>query len=159
MIGSLLVASVLAVSAPAPGAAGRDGGTLNGFAVTHVPAVTGAAVSDFETEWEDVSFATRVWEREIPEGHQADLRVAVLRGDGLTDLPSLREFLTEYDERETWDLKEFSKDGTPGLATETEAFWLDSPGVALTVRITENPLTADDLMDVVQGIKAEGPPA
>ncbi|GLX94910.1 hypothetical protein [Herbidospora sp. NBRC 101105] len=152
MIGTILMAGLLVLSAPAGGSAGRDGGTLDGFAITHVPAAAGPSVSDFESEWEDVTFATRVWERETPDGHQADLRVAVLRGDALTDLPSLREFLTEYDERETWDLKEFSKDGTPGLATETEAFWLDSPGVALTVRITENPLTGDDLMDVVQGI-------
>ncbi len=155
MIGTLLMAGLLAMSAPATGSAGRDGGALNGFAITHVPAAAGESVSDFESEWEDVTFATRVWERETPDGHQADLRVAVLRGDGLTDLPSLREFLTEYDERETWELQEFSKDGTPGLATETEAFWLDSPGVALTVRITENPLTGDDLMDVVRGIRSE----
>lgn len=155
MIGTLLMAGVLAMSAPAAGSPSRDGGTVSGFAITHVPAITGESVSDFQSEWEDVTFETRVWERQTPDGHQADLRVAVLRGDALTDLPSLKEFLTEYDERETWDLQEFSKDGTPGLTTGTEAFWLDSPGVALTVRITENPLTTDDLMDVVQGIRTE----
>ncbi|NLU77555.1 hypothetical protein HCA58_03920 [Micromonospora sp. HNM0581] len=112
-----------------------DGAVLDGFHVGRVPAGVGDETSDFATEWDDVSFASRVWERQTPEGHRADLRVHVLRGDRLVDLTALRDFLCEYHERDPvgWHLREFQHGSRVGLHDEVQAFWLVEPGVAVTV--------------------------
>ncbi|QOC91133.1 hypothetical protein [Micromonospora craniellae] len=110
----------------------RGGGELDGFRVGFVPDGMGGEVSDFASEWEDVAFASRFWERQTPDGHQVDLRVHVLRGERLVDREALREFLAAYQERDPtqWQLAEFPHDDGPGLAGEAEAFWLVEPGVA-----------------------------
>ncbi|WP_422755386.1 hypothetical protein [Micromonospora sp. WMMD708] len=116
---------------------GRDGGELNGFHVGRVPEEAGELVSDFASEWEDVSFATRVWERAVDDGYRVDLRVHVLRGDRLTGPAELREFLTEYHERdpEGWSLTGFDHGEGAGFVGEGEAFWLVQPGIAVDVLV------------------------
>ncbi|WP_343445999.1 hypothetical protein [Micromonospora schwarzwaldensis] len=113
----------------------RDGGELDGFHIGHLPAGIGAEVSDFATEWADVNFATRVWERQVEDGYRVDLRVHVLRGERLTDLDAVREFLAEYQERDaaTWELADFTHPDGPGLIGADQAFWLAGPGVAVNV--------------------------
>jgi hypothetical protein len=111
----------------------RDGGVLDGFRIGQVPAGVGDEVSDFATEWGDVRFASRVWERQVPDGHRVDLRVHVLRGDRLVDLTALRDFLGEYHERAAWHLEEFPHGDSVGLHDGTQAFWLVEPGVAVNV--------------------------
>ncbi|MEU4567332.1 hypothetical protein [Micromonospora sp. NPDC023956] len=116
---------------------GRFGGELDGFRIGHVPAGVGDLVSDFATESDDVRFTSRMWERETAEGARVDLRVHVLRGERLATLDDLRDFLAEYHERAPagWGLTEFRPGGLPGLAGETEAFWLVTPGVGVDVLI------------------------
>ncbi|MFU8854264.1 hypothetical protein ACNAW0_25240 [Micromonospora sp. SL1-18] len=116
---------------------GHDGGELDGFRIGHVPHGVGAEVSDFATEWEDVTSATRVWERQVDEGYRVDLRVHVLRGDRLVDLAALHDFLAEYHERDPAgvELAEFAHPDGPGLIGEDEAFWLVEPGVAVDVLV------------------------
>ncbi|GAB3862394.1 hypothetical protein GCM10029963_68480 [Micromonospora andamanensis] len=63
----------------------RDGGTLDGFRIGQVPEGVGDEVSDFASEWDDVGLASRVWERQTPDGHRVDLRVHVLRLTSVTD--------------------------------------------------------------------------
>ncbi|MEV0329500.1 hypothetical protein AB0H63_24085 [Micromonospora echinospora] len=114
----------------------RFGGELSGFRIGQVPAGVGDLVTDFATEWDDVRFASRVWERETAEGARVDLRVHVLRGDRLATLTDLRDFLAEYHERDAgWALTEFRAGELPGLVGATEAFWLVTPGVAVDVLI------------------------
>ncbi|PGH40921.1 hypothetical protein COO58_29130 [Micromonospora sp. WMMA1996] len=121
----------------------RDGGELSGFHIGYLPAEVGEQVSDFATEWEDVRFATRVWERQVEDGYRVDLRVHVLRGDRLTDLGAVRDFLADYHERDTatWELVDFAHPDGPALAGDTEAFWLVEPGVA--VDVLADPRAAD----------------
>jgi hypothetical protein len=121
----------------------RDGGVLDGFHIRQVPGDIGAEVSDFASEWEDIRFATRVWERQTDDGYQVDLRVHVLRGERLTDLAALRDFLTEYHERDPddWPLTEFVHGDSAGLRDDSQAFWLAEPGVAVNV------LAATDMVD------------
>ncbi|MFU8872609.1 hypothetical protein [Micromonospora sp. SL4-19] len=116
---------------------GRDGGELDGFHIGHVPGDAGTEVSDFATEWDDVSFATRVWERQVDEGYRVDLRVHVLRGDQLTDLAALHDFLADYHERDPAgeELAELPHPDGPGLIGTAEAFWLVEPGVAVDVLV------------------------
>lgn len=110
-------------------------GELDGFVVGYVPAGIGTEVSDFATEWEDVRFHTRVWERQVAEGYRVDLRVHVLRGARLGTLDALRDFLAAYHERDAagWQPAAFDNGGVPGLIGDGEAFWLVEPGVAVDV--------------------------
>lgn len=143
-------------------AAVRDGEVLDRFHIGWVPDGTGDEVSDFATEWEDVRFATRVWERQTAEGHRVDLRVHVLRGERLTDLDALRTFLSGYHERDIaqWHLTDFPHYDGPGLLGEGQAFWLPAPGVAVNVLIDRERFDAATLQTVACGITAtrEGEP-
>ncbi|WP_405106211.1 hypothetical protein OG559_21030 [Micromonospora sp. NBC_01405] len=110
-------------------------GELDGFVIGYVPAGIGAEVSDFASEWEDVRFRTRVWERQVEEGYRVDLRVHVLRGGGLGTLDELRDFLAGYHERDaaSWRPTEFVDGDVTGLIGDGEAFRLVEPGVAVDV--------------------------
>lgn len=138
----------------APDSVARDGGDLDGFHIGHLPPGAGDLVSDFASEWEDVSFATRVWERQVEDGHRVDLRVHVLRGERLGTLAQLRDFLAEYHERDPaeWALTEFQHVESPGLIGVAEAFWLAAPGVALDVLVDQDRFTTDTLRAVIQAI-------
>lgn len=113
----------------------RTGGELDGFRIGQVPDGVGDLITDFATEWDDIRFTTRMWERETTEGARVDLRVHVLRGERLATLTDVRDFLAEYHERDAaeWALTEFHHGETVGLAGATEAFWLVEPGVAVNV--------------------------
>ncbi|MEU1756059.1 hypothetical protein ABZ436_25875 [Micromonospora matsumotoense] len=133
---------------------GHDGGEVDGFHVGRVPEGAGELVSDFASEWEDVSFATRVWERAVDDGHRVDLRVHVLRGERLTTLVRLREFLAEYHERDSaeWPLAEFGRGDGVGLAGGGEAFWLVRPGLAVDVLVDVERFGAEASIEVACAI-------
>ncbi|WP_328344499.1 hypothetical protein [Micromonospora sp. NBC_00421] len=133
---------------------GRDGGELDGFQVGRVPEGAGELVSDFASEWEDVSFASRVWERAVEDGFRVDLRVHVLRGERLTTLVQLREFLAGYHERDSaeWPLAEFGRGDGVGLAGGGEAFWLVRPGLAVDVLVDVERFDAETAIEVASSI-------
>lgn len=139
-----------------PDSAARDGGELDGFRLGYLPPGVGDLDSDFASEWEDVSFATRVWERQVEDGHRVDLRVHVLRGERLGTLAELRDFLAEHHERDpvTWALTEFQHVEALGLIGAAEAFWLDRPGVAVNVLVDSERFAPDALWAIVQSISA-----
>ncbi|PTA45282.1 hypothetical protein [Micromonospora sp. RP3T] len=132
----------------------HDGGELDGFHVGELPGGIGDAVSDFGSEWDDVSFASRVWERQVDDGYRVDLRVHVLRGERLADLDAVREFLSDYLERDpdTWELADFAHPDGPGLIGAAEAFWLAGPGVAVTVLVDPEVVDADALRSIAVGV-------
>lgn len=103
-----------------PEPVGRNGGELDGFRIGYLPPAVGDLVSDFASEWEGVSLATRVWERQVEDGHRVDLRVHVLRGDRLGTLVDLRDFLAEYHERDNADsaLTTFSTASIPASSVQ-----------------------------------------
>ncbi|SCE91312.1 hypothetical protein GA0074695_2103 [Micromonospora viridifaciens] len=137
---------------------GRDGGELDGFHIGQVPHGVGAEVSDFASEWEDITVATRVWERQVEEGYRVDLRVHVLRGDRLSDLAALHDFLAEYHERDpaAWDLVDFAHPDGPGLISESEAFWLVEPGVAVDVLLDPEHPDAQALRATAEAVTRTG---
>ncbi len=134
----------------------RDGGVLDGFRVGYVPDGVGDEVSDFATEWEDIHFASRFWERQTPDGYRADLRVHVLRGERLTDLEALRTFLADYHERDPdgWRLTEFQHEDGPGLMDDAQAFWSAEPGVAVNVLVDPEQVDREELLAVARAIAA-----
>ena len=110
---------------------------LDSFRIAHLPAGIGAQVSDFETEWEDVRFHSRVWESEADGGFRVDLTMKTLRGDGLTDLEAVKSFLTEYHEGDDdeWDPQPVQVGPYQGFRTGDQVFWFVEAGVAAAVTL------------------------
>ncbi|MFI6579009.1 hypothetical protein ACIBFB_24750 [Nocardiopsis sp. NPDC050513] len=160
MVGRLVaaLAAVLAlVLVAAPAAADPGGGDVDGFTVGYLPAQVDERTTEdeFDYEWGDVSFATRVWEKPADGGGvRVVLQVLVMRGERLTDLDAVRAFLAEYHERapDAWELTPFDNRGTPALHGETEAFWSPESGVAVEVRDTFGLLGQEELLATARGI-------
>ncbi|GAB3862406.1 hypothetical protein GCM10029963_68510 [Micromonospora andamanensis] len=112
-------------------------------------------MTELRSEWDDVGLASRVWERQTPDGHRVDLRVHVLRGERLVDLTALRDFLGEYHERDPaeWHLNEFPHDDGAGLHDDVQAFWLVEPGVAVSVLTL--PEFSESLLPTARSIRAD----
>lgn len=110
---------------------------LDGFVVGWVPQGIGPMVTDFEYEWEDVGFRSRVWESgPYPdESYRVDLQVTVMRSPSFTDVAALREFLVGYLERDpaVWATEPFVHPAGLGFTDVGELFWLAEPGVAVRV--------------------------
>ena len=132
--------------------------TLDGFVIDHLPDGIGTP-SDFEYEWEDVSFHSRVWETgPDPEGaFKVDLTVKTLRGEKLTDLEALKSFLIEYEEKDPdgWQLTPVKVGGYDGLFAGNEVFYFVAPGVAAEVTIDHDRFTDEDVLDTVAGFHPE----
>ncbi|WP_141711383.1 hypothetical protein [Jiangella alba] len=110
---------------------------LDGFALGWVPPGIGPLVTDFEYEWDDVGFRSRVWESgPYPDdSYRVDLQVTVMRSPAFTDAAALRGFLVEYLERDpiSWATEPFAHPDGPGFTDVGELFWLAAPGVAVRV--------------------------
>ena len=82
---------------------------LDGFVIGSLPRGLGDLQTDFEYEWEDVTFHSRVWEtgQDADGGYRVDLTVKTMRSSTLTDLDGVRTFLLEYYERDPaqWHLR------------------------------------------------------
>lgn len=132
--------------------------TLDGFVIEHLPDGIGAP-SDFEYEWEDVSFHSRVWETgPDPEGaFKVDLTIKTLRGEELADLEALKAFLIEYEEKDpdSWELTAVKVGGYDGLIAGNEVFYFIEPGVAAEVTIDHDRFTDEDLLDTAAGFRPE----
>ncbi|WP_246486590.1 hypothetical protein [Kribbella qitaiheensis] len=132
--------------------------TLDGFVIEQLPGGIGSP-SDFEYEWEDVSFHSRVWETgPDPEGATVvDLTVKTVRGTKLTDLSELRDFLTEYHEQDPaeWKLTPVTVGGYDGYLAADQVFYFVSPGVAAEVSIDRTRFSEDDLLTTAGGFHPE----
>ncbi|NYH93053.1 hypothetical protein [Actinopolymorpha rutila] len=130
---------------------------LDGFLVGPVPAGVGALVTDFAFEWEEVEHRSRVWESgpDSDGGYHVDLTVDVLRGESLTSAKALRDYLTDYYERDPaiWRLDAFKQHGQPGWHDDTIAFWLAAPGVGVAVKVDRERFGAGDLLRTAYGIR------
>lgn len=128
---------------------------MDGFTMGRVPVPSDATVTDFTYAWDDVRFASRVWERAGAEGgRKVVLQLLVLRGERLANLAAVREFLARYHERADadWRLTLFTRDGPAGLCGETEAFWCPWPGVAVEVRDPLGELGRAELITTARGV-------
>ena len=172
--GSAVVLAALALSTTAPASATgfapssthsathpsteQRAGTLDGFVIENLPDGLGMP-SDFEYEWEDVSFHSRVWETgPDPDGaYKVDLTVKTIRGEKLTDLEALKTFLIEYEEKDpdSWELTPVKVGGYDGLFTGDEVFYFVAPGVAAEVTIDHDRFTDEDVLDTAAGFHPE----
>jgi hypothetical protein len=133
--------------------------TLDGFVIDRLPDGIGSP-TDFEYEWEDVAFHSRVWETgPDPEGATVvDLTVKTVRGAKLTDLSNLRDFLTEYHEQDPdeWKLTPITVGVFDGYLAADQVFYFISPGLAAEVSIDRTRFTEDDLLATATGFHPEG---
>ena len=132
-------------------------GTLDGFVIENLPDGIGTP-SDFEYEWEDVSFHSRVWETgpDSNGAYKVDLTVKTIRGDKITDLEALKDFLVEYEERDPgWQLTPVKVGGYDGLFAGDEVFYFVEPGVAAEVTIDHDRFTDEDVLDTAAGFHPE----
>jgi hypothetical protein len=111
-----------------------DHAWLDGFSIGSLPAGLGPQVSDFEYEWEDVRFTSRVWETGPDDdgAYRVDLHIAVLRGEVLTDAEAMHAFLAEYHERDpaVWARDQFRHaDGSWRWVESVGTYLLDDPAV------------------------------
>lgn len=120
-------------------------GWLDGFRIGWVPPGAGDLVTDFESEWEEVGFRTRVWETGPSEegGYRVDLQVAIMRSPTFTDPAAVRAFLINWLERDPdgWATQPYRHPDGTGFGDDDELFWLVEPGVA--VRVSGNPESVD----------------
>ena len=139
-----------------PAATDPQGGELAGFPIAHLPeqAHAPASPSDFTYEWGEVRFNSRVWEKRMEDGAaRVVLQVLVMRGEKLTDLETVQDFLTEYHERsDDWTLDPFDNHGTPGLYTESEAFWVPEPQLAVEVRDPFGLIGPEEVLATARGV-------
>jgi hypothetical protein len=165
ILGAALATSALCAITPEPADAKPDPDAavrqLDGFTLGHLPAGLGPMVSDFDYEWDDVSFRTRVWERgpDADGAYHVDLRAAVLRSDRLTDPAALRDFLAVYLERDPqhWALEHYDRAAYHGFAEPGRVFFLVARGVAVQVATGEgSDVGQDELIATADGIEPEG---
>lgn len=132
--------------------------TLDGFVIDHLPEGLGTP-TDFDYEWEDIVFHSRVWETgPDPEGaYKVDLIMKTMRGEKLSDLEALKAFLTEYEEEDpaTWEPRPVKIGEFDGLLTDDEVFYFVSPGVAAHVKLGPGRLSEQDLLDTAAGFHPE----
>ena len=123
--------------APAPGAAAAAAETLDGLQLRHLPTGLGAS-TDFEYEFDDVSFVARVWESGSDDaGWRVDLDVDVMRGERLTNAQALHDWFIAYEERPASEVhyRAVRIHGHPGWVTRDEVLCLVRPGFALAMTI------------------------
>jgi hypothetical protein len=166
-LGTLLPTATAATPVPPASPSGQHRTTsstqqraciLDGFVIDHLPGGIGRP-SDFEYEWDDVVFHSRVWETgPDPEGAtKVDLTVKTIRGEKVIDLESLRAFLTEYHEQDpaTWELTAIDVAGYGGYRADDQVFFFISPGIAAEVSIDRTRFTEDDLLATASGFHPE----
>ncbi|MFF0343868.1 hypothetical protein [Kribbella sp. NPDC004875] len=142
----------------APPSTEQRADTLDGFVIENLPDGIGTP-SDFEYEWEDVSFRSRVWETGPDDegAFKVDLTLKTLRGEKLTDLEAVKDFLVEYEEKEpgSWQLTPVKVGGYDGLFAGDEVFYFIEPGVAAEVTIDHDRFTDEDVLDTAAGFHPE----
>lgn len=157
-----LTATALCAMTPEPGAASPDSAaaaaTLDGFRLAQLPDGLGPMVSDFDYDWDDVGFRTRVWERgpDADGAYHVDLRVGVLRSGRFTDPEAVRDFLAVYLERDPrqWALDDYRREPYRGFTEAGRVFFLAGPGVAVQVSAREGGVVSqDELVAVADGVE------
>jgi hypothetical protein len=154
---------------PEPAGAGPDSAaasatgptTLDGFTLQYLPDGLGPSISDFDYEWEEVAFHSRVWERgpDAEGNHSVDLQVGVLRGDRLTDPEALRDFLAEYLEQDPqeWELRPYARGEYRGFVAPGRVFFLVQPGVAVQASADGSVVDSTELLAIADGVEPAAP--
>ena len=94
--------------------------------------------TDFDYSYDDVDFVARVWESRSPMGGwRVDQDIDVMRGARLTDGQALHDWFIAYEGRAPWEAQYLSVlvHGHPGWLSRGQVFWLQRPGLAVSVSV------------------------
>ena len=132
--------------------------SLDSFMIMHTPHGIGSP-TDFEYEWEDVVFHSRVWETgpDAEGATKVDLTVKTMRGEALSDLEALRTWLTEYHEKDPaeWDVTSVRVGAYSGYMADDRLFYFVAPGVAAEVTIDLSRFSQQDLIKTARGFRPQ----
>jgi hypothetical protein len=140
----------------APGGVAAAAPMLDGVQLRYLPAGLGTS-TDFAYEYDDVSFAARVWESgSDASGWRVDLDVDVMRGASLTDARALHDWFIAYEERPPGEAqyRPVRVHGHRGWLARDEVFWLARPGLAIAVQIDRGRWSAGELVRTARGVRA-----
>jgi hypothetical protein len=121
---------------------------LDGIAFGHLPDGLGAS-SDFDYRYQGVHFAARVWESQSADGNwQVDLDADVMRGKRLTDGKALHNWFVAYEDRPRAEAHYIAVQvrGHPGWLSSGQVFWLQHPGLAVSVSLDPTGWTVPDVV-------------
>jgi hypothetical protein len=138
-----LVAGTAHASPPYPAAT-----VLDGIAFGYLPSGLGTD-TDFEYTFQGVRFAARVWESETrARGWRVDLDVDVMRGRRLTDGPALHDWFVAYEDRPPARARYIAVrvHGRPGWLSSGQVFWLQRPGLAVSVSLDRTRWSVPDVV-------------
>ncbi len=161
---ALALGAGVVVSAPAAGAAGAAvgpasrGERLGGVQLRYLPRGLGTS-TDFEYEYEDVSFVSRVWESgSDAAGWSVDLDVDVMRGRRLVNGRALHDWFIPYEDRPADEVSyhRIRIHGRPGWLTRDEVFWLVRPGLAIAMSVDRTRFSTRQLLRTARAARAGG---
>jgi hypothetical protein len=151
-----LVGLAFISTVPATATAARA--PIGGAELHYLPRGLGAS-TDFDYEFDDVSFAARVWESgSDTAGWRVDLEVIVLRGARLSSPQVLHDWFLDYEARPPAEARyrPTRVHEHRGWACRDEVFWLVRPAVAVAVRIDRDRWSATALDRTARGIRVRG---
>jgi len=156
LIRLLLAVSVgVAAVLVAPSGVAAAAPVVGGVELRYLPPGLGGS-TDFEYEYDDVAFVSRVWESgSDAAGWRVDLDVDVMRGAGLTSGQVLHDWFVAYEERPPGEAEyhRVRVHGHPGWMSRDEVFWLVRPGLALAVKLDRTRWLARHLVRTARGAR------
>jgi hypothetical protein len=151
-----VLAVVSAAAAPAAGAGSSStGAVVDGVQFGYLPTGLGDS-TDFAYEYDDVAFASRVWESgSDATGWQVDLKVDVMRGVGLRTGQALHDWFVEYQDRPPAEVRyvRVRIHDHPGWACRDQVFWLVRPGLAVSVRVDATRWTRAEALRIARAAR------
>jgi hypothetical protein len=132
-----------------------SGTTVGGLHLGYLPRGLGAP-SDFGYEFQQVTFAARVWESgNDTTGWRVDLDVMVMRGARLRTAAALHRWFVAY-QRRPRDVAKYRPmriHGHPGWACRDQAFWLLRPGLAMSVMVDRSRWARDTVLRIARSVR------
>jgi len=133
---ALLGVGLLTTLAGPARAEAATGTTFGGVQFGYLPDGLGQA-SDFNYEYDDVTFVARVWESSVPDGWRVDADLDVMTGARLTTGAALHDWFIAYEDRPPAEARYLPVrvHGHPGWLSRDQLFWLVRPGLAVSVQL------------------------
>src|SRR5262249_14601682 len=113
---------------------GEPATVVDGIEFDYLPDGLGRP-SDFQYDYADVKFVSRVWESRTQAGWSVDLDVVVMRGAHMRTKTGFRHWFVSYEDRSPAPTYiPFGVHKHYGWLAKDQLFWLIRPGLAVSVQ-------------------------
>ena len=146
---------MLATLAGPARAEAAPGTTVGGVQFGYLPDGLGQA-SDFNYEYDDVTFVARVWESQVPDGWRVDADLDAMSGARLTTGQALHDWFIAYEDRPPAEARyvPVRVHSHPGWISRDQLFWLVRPGLAVSVQLDASRWSMADVVRTAWGATA-----